>query len=81
VVSAEEDEQNEIPEKTSNDDRPPQHWFAKQTGIERSKLSLMENRRLKPTREEESALEKALVAAMRENVAEFSRLSGTTFKS
>jgi hypothetical protein len=59
----------------------PQHWFAKQTGIERSKLSLMENRRLRPTREEETALEKALVAAMRENVAEFSRLSGTRFTS
>lgn len=59
----------------------PQHWFAKQTGIERSKLSLMENRRLKPTKEESAALEKALVAAMRENVAEFSRLSGTTFTS
>jgi hypothetical protein len=54
-----------------------QFWLADQTGIERSRISLLENRRIKATEEEEAALEKALLAAMRENLAQFSRLSGT----
>lgn len=54
-----------------------QYWLSKETGIERSRISLLENGRITATEEETAAIEKALLAAMRENVAQFSRLSGT----
>lgn len=54
-----------------------QFWLADQTGIERSRISLLENERIKATPEEKAAIEKALTAAMRENCATFRRLTGT----
>ncbi len=54
-----------------------QYWLAQETGIERSKISLLENRRIAPTEEEKAALEKALLTAMRENLARYGRLTGS----
>jgi DNA-binding XRE family transcriptional regulator len=54
-----------------------QYWLADQTGIERSRLSLIENGRVNASEQEKAVIEKALLAGMRENVAQFSRLSGT----
>jgi hypothetical protein len=54
-----------------------QYWLSKQTGIERSRLSLIENLRIEASESEIAAIEKALVAAMRENLAQFRKLSGT----
>ena len=53
-----------------------QYWLSEETGIERSRISLLENGRLQPTEQETAAIEKALLGAMRENIAQFSRLSG-----
>jgi DNA-binding XRE family transcriptional regulator len=58
-----------------------QCWLAGQTGIERSRLSLIENGRVDATEHEKAAIEKALTAAMRENIAQFSRLSGVAIQS
>lgn len=58
-----------------------QYWLAQETGIERSRISLLENGRIAPTEEEKAALEKALLAAMRDNLAQFSRLSGTEVRA
>jgi predicted transcriptional regulator len=55
-----------------------QYWLSERTGIERSRISLLENGRVEVTAKEAAAIEKALLAAMRENVAQFSRLSGTS---
>jgi predicted transcriptional regulator len=57
-----------------------QHWLAKQTGIERSRLSLIENLHVDATGPEKAAIEKALLEALRENVAAFSRLCGVTIQ-
>ncbi len=54
-----------------------QYWLSEQTGIERSRISLLENGRVEVTAKEAAAIKKALESAMRENVAQFSRLSGT----
>jgi DNA-binding XRE family transcriptional regulator len=54
-----------------------QYWLAEETGIERSRLSLIENGRVSVNEREKAAIEKALLVAMRENVAQFTRLSGT----
>lgn len=58
-----------------------QYWLSKQTGIERSRISLLENLCVKASEEEIAAIEKALVAAMRENLAQFSRLSGAEVRA
>jgi hypothetical protein len=58
-----------------------QYWLAEQTGIERSRLSLIENLRVNASRHEKAAIEKALLGAMRENVKQFSRLSGIEVQS
>ena len=58
-----------------------QFWLSDQTGIERSRISLLENGRIKASEEEKAALEKALRAAMRENLAQFSRLSGSAIQA
>jgi hypothetical protein len=58
-----------------------QYWLAEQTGIERSRLSLVENLRVNATQQEKAAIEKALLCAMRENVKQFSRLSGIAVQS
>lgn len=50
-----------------------QFWLSKETGIERSRISLMENGHIQPTAEETAAIKKALEAAMHDNVAQFSR--------
>jgi DNA-binding XRE family transcriptional regulator len=58
-----------------------QFWLSEQTGIERTKISLIENGRIAASEKEKAALEKALLAAMRENVAQFTRLSGTAIQA
>jgi DNA-binding XRE family transcriptional regulator len=58
-----------------------QYWLADQTGIERSRLSLIENGRVNANEQEKAAIEKALLVAIRENIAQFSRLSGTAIQS
>jgi len=58
-----------------------QFWLAYETGIERSRLSLLENGRVQATDEEKAAIGKALLAAMRENVAEFVRLTKSEIES
>jgi hypothetical protein len=58
-----------------------QYWLAEQTGIERSRLSLIESLRVTATQQEKAAIEKALLGAMRENVRQFSRLSGIAVQS
>jgi hypothetical protein len=58
-----------------------QYWLSKETGIERSRISLLENCRIEASAEETAAIEKALLAAMRENVAQFRRLSGTEVRA
>jgi len=50
-----------------------QFWLSKETGIERSRISLLENGRVQATAGETAAIKKALQTAMRGNVAEFSR--------
>jgi DNA-binding XRE family transcriptional regulator len=57
-----------------------QFWLSKETGIERSKISLLENGRIMASEQEKAAIEKALLAAMRENLAQFSRLSGNAIQ-
>jgi DNA-binding XRE family transcriptional regulator len=54
-----------------------QFWLAEETGIERTRISLLENGRVQASEKEKASIEKALLAAMRENIAQFSRLSGT----
>jgi DNA-binding XRE family transcriptional regulator len=58
-----------------------QYWLADQTGIERSRLSLIENGRVNANEQEKAAIEKALLIAMRENIAQFNRLSGAAIES
>jgi predicted transcriptional regulator len=52
-----------------------QWWLAAETGIDRSFISLIEHGHVIATAEQEAAISKALLAAMRQNVAEFSRLA------
>jgi predicted transcriptional regulator len=58
-----------------------QFWLADATGIERSRISLLENCHVQVTPEEKRAIEKALATAMRENLAEFNKLSGTEVRA
>jgi predicted transcriptional regulator len=58
-----------------------QFWLADATGIERSRISLLENCHVQPTADEKAAIDKALIAAMRENLAEFRKLSGTEVRA
>ena len=58
-----------------------QYWLADQTGIERSRLSLIENGRVNANEQEKAAIERALLVAMRENIAQFNRLSGAAIQS
>lgn len=53
-----------------------QFWLAAITRIERSRISLLENGRVEPTAAEKELIGRALARAMRENMAEFTRLSG-----
>jgi hypothetical protein len=49
--------------------------------IERTHISMLENGHLKLKPEHKAAIEQALLGAMRENVAQFSRLTGTEIQS
>ena len=53
-----------------------QFWLEEASGVERSRLSLIENRHIIPTAKERAAIERALLKAMSTNLAEFRRLSG-----
>jgi hypothetical protein len=53
-----------------------QYWLAAVTGIERSRISLLENCHVRPTVDERAAIDQALITAMRENLVQFRQLSG-----
>jgi predicted transcriptional regulator len=58
-----------------------QYWLSEETGIERSRISLLENGRVRANEEEIAAIRKALESAMRENVAQFTKLSGAEVRA
>jgi predicted transcriptional regulator len=58
-----------------------QYWLAAVTGIERSRISLLENCHVQPTADEKAAIDKALIAAMRENLTQFRQLSGSEVRA
>jgi transcriptional regulator with XRE-family HTH domain len=54
-----------------------QYELGKKAGIERSRISLLENGQIVASEKEKAALERALLAARRKNEAQFARLGGS----